>query len=170
MIGSNILAALAASGLLQLCFAQAVIQDDSYFYGQSPPVYPSPQITGSGDWGASYAKAEAFVAQLSLEEKSNLTFGIASTSNGCSGNIPAIARLGFPGMCLQDAGNGVRATDVSQFRKDFILLREKRFSDRLLSTVRERLRIRSTRWSILEQRSYIQQRHVHGWRVPSQRR
>jgi beta-glucosidase len=43
--------------------------------------------------------------------QSNLTFGISSTTNGCSGNIPAIERLGFLGLCLQDAGNGVRGTD-----------------------------------------------------------
>lgn len=34
-----------------------------------------------------------------------------STTNGCSGNIPAIERLGFPGMCVNDAGNGLRGTD-----------------------------------------------------------
>ena len=113
MLASNLLTAVAAFGLLRQCSAQDVIQNASYFYGQSPPVYPTPQISGAGDWSASYAKASAFVAQLSLEEKSNLTFGVASTANGCSGNIPPITRLGFPGMCLQDAGNGVRATDVS---------------------------------------------------------
>jgi hypothetical protein len=47
----------------------------------------------------------------SVEEKSNLTYGTTSDTNGCSGNIPPIERLGFPGMCLQDAGNGVRGTD-----------------------------------------------------------
>lgn len=35
----------------------------------------------------------------------------ASTTNGCSGNIPANTRLGFPGLCLQDNGNAVRGTD-----------------------------------------------------------
>jgi hypothetical protein len=41
----------------------------------------------------------------------NLTAGVTA-SNGCSGNIPAIARLGFPGLCLNDAGNGVRGPDL----------------------------------------------------------
>lgn len=113
MAVQTLLLTLAAAALLHSCSAQDVIESDSYFYGQSPPVYPTPQISGLGDWATSYAKASAFVAQLSLEEKSNLTFGVASTTNGCSGNIPPITRLGFPGMCLQDAGNGVRATDVS---------------------------------------------------------
>ena len=97
--------------ILVPCLAQAVIESDTSFYGESDPVYPSPPGTGTGDWAAAYAKANAFVAQLSLDEKSNLTYGITSLTNGCSGNIPPITRLGFPGMCLQDAGNGVRGTD-----------------------------------------------------------
>lgn len=95
------LGALAAI-LYVLGTCQAVIQSDSYFYGDSPPVYPSPQGTGTGDWGAAYQQAAAFVAQLNQNEKSSLTFGVYSPANGCAGNIPAIKRLGFPGMCLQD--------------------------------------------------------------------
>jgi beta-glucosidase len=34
-----------------------------------------------------------------------------STTNGCSGVSGGVSRLGFPGLCLQDAGNGVRGTD-----------------------------------------------------------
>lgn len=90
--------------------AQAQITNDTFFYGQSPPVYPSPQIQGLGDWAAAYNQAQAFVAQLTIEEKTNLTGGYAG-ENGCSGNIYAIDRLGFPGLCVTDAGNGVRATD-----------------------------------------------------------
>ena len=43
----------------------------------------------------------------------NLTNGIgeASTKNGCEGLIPSIPRIDFPGLCLNDAGNGLRATD-----------------------------------------------------------
>lgn len=40
----------------------------------------------------------------------SLTGGITSTT-GCSGTIPAISRLDFPGLCLSDAGNGLRGTD-----------------------------------------------------------
>ena len=43
--------------------------------------------------------------------QNNITYGIMTAPNSCVGNIPAIERLGFPGMCLHDAGNGVRATD-----------------------------------------------------------
>lgn len=44
--------------------------------------------------------------------QNNLTYGISNTVNGCSGIIPAIPRLGFTGLCLQDAGQGVRNTDA----------------------------------------------------------
>jgi hypothetical protein len=47
----------------------SVITSETYFYGQSPPVYPSPNGTGVGDWKAAYAKADAFVSQLSFSEK-----------------------------------------------------------------------------------------------------
>lgn len=47
-----------------------------------------------------------FVANLTAEEKVNLTAGI-EPSNGCSGVIPAISRVGFPGLCVSDAGNGL---------------------------------------------------------------
>jgi beta-glucosidase len=84
-----------------------------YFFGQSEPVYPSPTISAAGGlWADALNKAQAFVAQLTLEEKTNLTGGIRNPANGCGGNIAGIPRLGFPGLCLADAGNGVRATDL----------------------------------------------------------
>ena len=42
----------------------------------SPPYYPAPWATGQGDWAAAYAKAQAFVSQLTLTEKVNLTTGV----------------------------------------------------------------------------------------------
>ncbi|KAJ5808438.1 hypothetical protein N7474_009707 [Penicillium riverlandense] len=103
-----------AVAIVTLCgfsHAEGNITSDTHFYGQSEPVYPSPAGTGSGDWATAYKKAEAMVSRMTLEEKNNLTYGIDVTTNGCSGNIPAIPRLGFTGMCLQDAGNGVRYAD-----------------------------------------------------------
>lgn len=47
---------------------------------------------------------------MTIEEKVNLTGG-TTTTTGCSGQIPPIPRLGFPGLCVTDAGNGVRNTD-----------------------------------------------------------
>ncbi|KAH8588635.1 beta-glucosidase-related glycosidase [Bisporella sp. PMI_857] len=109
------LALLATAGIFKTCTAED-ITDDTYFYGQSPPVYPSPKGTGTGKWAAAFEKAAALVAQMTLDEKSNLTYGASGIPNSCSGNIPAVERLGFPGLCLTDAGNGVRGTDfVSSF-------------------------------------------------------
>jgi beta-glucosidase len=86
---------------------------------------------GKGDWAESLRKATTMVSRMSLEEKVcahlrnlysatsgftepatqvNLTAG-TTVSNGCSGNIPAIPSVNFPGMCLSDAGNGLRNTD-----------------------------------------------------------
>lgn len=86
--------------------------ENFWSYGRSEPVYPTPEGEGLGDWSSAYAKAKALVAQMTNDEKNNITYGYSSTTNGCSGNIPAIGRLGFSGICLQDAGNGIRATDM----------------------------------------------------------
>lgn len=110
MVSQDFLRLGAAALLLGSAFGQTQITNDTYFYGQSEAVYPSPQISGLGSWASAYAQAQAFVAQLDIEEKTNLTGGYAG-SNGCSGNIYPIERLGFPGLCVTDAGNGVRATD-----------------------------------------------------------
>lgn len=98
------------------------ITDDTYFYGQSEAVYPSPAMNGAGAWADAYNKARDFVGQLSTEEKVILASGISSstgssgTVNGCSGNIDGIPRMNFSGFCLNDAGQGVRGTDfVSGF-------------------------------------------------------
>lgn len=110
-MAGNIATLLGAAALcLAPRVAHAQITDDTYFYGDSPPVYPSPETQGLGDWASAYSQAKAFVAQLNIEEKTNLTGGYAAP-NGCSGNIYAIERLNFPGLCVTDAGNGVRATD-----------------------------------------------------------
>jgi beta-glucosidase len=72
-------------------------------------------MTGLGEWAVAFNKARDLVSQMTLEEKINITTGVAPKS-GCSGVIPPIERLGFHGMCLADNGNGLRATDfVSSF-------------------------------------------------------
>lgn len=64
--------------------AQTVSSNDSalasyleryWSYGRSPPVYPTPQGTGSGDWASAYAEAKALVAQMTNDEKNNITYG-----------------------------------------------------------------------------------------------
>lgn len=77
-------------------------------------------LTGSGDGvehdtgrkGQRHASSDMscllthafFHAQISLTAGSN-------SDTGCVGYLNPIERLQFPGMCFQDAGQGVRATD-----------------------------------------------------------
>ncbi|KAF2769308.1 putative beta-glucosidase [Teratosphaeria nubilosa] len=77
----------------------------------SPIVYPSPQGYGAGNWSAAYKKAQSQVAKMSLEEMNNVTLGVTDTSTGCVGVSGGAMSIGYPGMCLHDAGNGVRNTD-----------------------------------------------------------
>ncbi|KAJ3456226.1 hypothetical protein MRS44_016249 [Fusarium solani] len=101
-----------SSGLLYL-IVQAIGTSARSEY-LSPEVLPSrPAAPGSGKgiWKNAYASARDFVALLTLEEKVNITGGVA-TDNVCAGNTGTVPRLGWPGMCLHDAGNGVRATDL----------------------------------------------------------
>jgi hypothetical protein len=42
----------------------------------SAPFYPSPWMSGQGEWADAYTKAKAFVGQLTLLEKVNLTTGV----------------------------------------------------------------------------------------------
>lgn len=73
--------------------------------------YASAEMTGGSEWAAAHDKAKALVAQMSLEEKVSMTGGVSS-GTGCSGTIAPIDRLNFTGMCLSDAGNGLRNTDL----------------------------------------------------------
>ncbi|EMC96559.1 glycoside hydrolase family 3 protein [Baudoinia panamericana UAMH 10762] len=79
----------------------------------SPPKYPSPWGTGYGEWAAAYAKARAFVSQLTLEEKVNLTTGTGWELDRCVGQTGSIPRLAFRALCLQDSPVGVRDTDFN---------------------------------------------------------
>ncbi|KAF4471548.1 beta-glucosidase M [Fusarium albosuccineum] len=108
--------ALAVSSVFGATHALRNITEDTYFYGLSQPVYPSPNGTGSGDWAESYAKARAMVARMTLEEKANFTISIPTGEDkltSCQGRIAPIERLGFPGMCLADAGNGLRFGELT---------------------------------------------------------
>ncbi|KAK3900965.1 beta-glucosidase [Staphylotrichum tortipilum] len=79
-------------------------------YGHSPPVYPSPNATGSGGWTAALAKAKAFVTKLTPEEKALMVTGYPGP---CVGNILAVPRLSFPGLCLQDGPLAIRVADYA---------------------------------------------------------
>ena len=55
-------------------------------------------------WDQAIAMAKAFVQQLTLDEKCNMTAGIGGP---CAGNVFPISRLNFNGMCFQDSPSGV---------------------------------------------------------------
>lgn len=64
----------------------------------------------TGGWEDAVAKARAFVDQLTLEEKADMVTGQAGP---CTGNIVAIPRLGFQGLCLQDGPLAIRIADYA---------------------------------------------------------
>ncbi|KAK7732300.1 hypothetical protein SLS53_008591 [Cytospora paraplurivora] len=68
--------------------------------------------TAAADKVFPYAAAQALVGQMTLDEKLNITRPYSSSRNICSGNTGSVPRLGWPGMCIQDAGNGVRAAEL----------------------------------------------------------
>jgi len=79
----------------------------------SPPHYPSPWMRGGNGWQDAYVKAQAFVSQLTLLEKINLTTGVGWEGEACVGNTGSIPRLNFRGLCLQDSPTGIRFTDLN---------------------------------------------------------
>ncbi|KAH7305614.1 beta-glucosidase-related glycosidase [Rhexocercosporidium sp. MPI-PUGE-AT-0058] len=79
-------------------------------YGHSPAVYPSPNATGIGGWEEALAKAKEFTAQLTPAEKADMVTG---KPGPCVGNIVAIPRLGFGGLCLQDGPLAIRTVDYA---------------------------------------------------------
>lgn len=78
-------------------------------------------LTGSAaaqslDWTAAYAKANASLAKLSLQDKIDIVTGIGWGNGPCVGNTKAISSIGYPELCLQDSPLGVRyAADVTAF-------------------------------------------------------
>ena len=55
-------------------------------------------------WDQAIAMAKAFAAQLTLEEKCQLTEGHGGP---CVGDVPSVSRLNFSGLCFQDSPSGV---------------------------------------------------------------
>lgn len=44
-------------------------------YGRSPPVYPTPQMTGASGWEEAFEYAQRIVAAMTNDEKNNITYG-----------------------------------------------------------------------------------------------
>ncbi|KAJ7625259.1 beta-glucosidase [Mycena polygramma] len=78
----------------------------------SPIVLPAPPVVGQGDWKDAVAKAQKFVAGLTLEEKINVTTGV-DVLGRCVGNTGTIPRIGWKGLCLEDSPLGVRFADFA---------------------------------------------------------
>ncbi|KAI0405376.1 glycoside hydrolase family 3 protein [Xylaria palmicola] len=68
---------------------------------------------GAVGWEAAHAKARAFVSQLTLAEKVNLTTGIGWESGQCVGESGSVPRLGLRRLCMQDSPLGVRFADFA---------------------------------------------------------
>lgn len=49
---------------------------------------------------------------MTVEERANITRGFTVFDNTCAGNTGTVPRLDWPGLCLHDAGNGLRAADL----------------------------------------------------------
>lgn len=60
------------------------------------------------DWSAAYTKANASLAQLSLQEKVDIVTGVGWGNGPCVGNTAAISSISYPELCLQDSPLGIR--------------------------------------------------------------
>ncbi|KAL2200843.1 glycoside hydrolase family 3 protein [Corynascus similis CBS 632.67] len=110
--------AAALSCLLGGSLAAAGAIESSKFQkralARSEPSYPSPWMNPDADgWADAYAQAKAFVSQLTLLEKVNLTTGVGWEGEQCVGQVGAIPRLGLRSLCMHDAPLGIRGTDYN---------------------------------------------------------
>lgn len=76
------------------------------------PPSSSTSSSQARDWATAKSLAHHLVQRMTEAEKANLTRGFSLTSNVCAGNSGSVPRLGFPGLCLHDAADGLRATDM----------------------------------------------------------
>ncbi|KAJ3476989.1 hypothetical protein NLG97_g8962 [Lecanicillium saksenae] len=80
----------------------------------SPPFYPSPWMDPKAPgWEDAYAKAKAFVSQLTLAEKVNITTGVGWMGEKCVGNVGSVPRMGLKSLCMQDGPLGLRFSDYN---------------------------------------------------------
>ncbi|CAE6460079.1 unnamed protein product, partial [Rhizoctonia solani] len=77
--------------------------------------WSGPVANGGNAWKDAFAKAKEITAQMTVEEKVNITTGQGLYS-ACAGNTRGVPRLNIPPFCLQDGPAGVRPVDfASQF-------------------------------------------------------
>lgn len=102
---------IAAMIVLLPLFGLLALRSHAEAHWTSPIVYPSPRGYGAGNWSDAYDQARELVSRMTSEEMSNVTLGVREHGTGCVGVSGGVPRLGYPGLCLHDAGNGVRNTD-----------------------------------------------------------
>ncbi|KUI63570.1 Beta-glucosidase cel3A [Cytospora mali] len=68
----------------------------------------TPAAAQTFDWSTAYTKANAALAQLSLQDKVNIVTGIGWKDGPCLGNTAAISSINYPELCLQDSPLGIR--------------------------------------------------------------
>ncbi|KAJ5084569.1 hypothetical protein NUU61_009148 [Penicillium alfredii] len=100
-------------GWLELAALTAASVASAKDLAYSPPYYPSPWMTGEGDWSEAYRRAVEFVSNLTLAEKVNITTGSGWEQERCVGETGGVPRLGMWGMCMQDSPLGIRDSDYS---------------------------------------------------------
>lgn len=90
--------------------------------GFTSPQIPYPLVAESEyyaqntKWANAHSRARDYLADWSVEEKSQLCTGVGWSYGRCVGNIQPIASHNFTGLCLQDSPLGVRFADrVSAF-------------------------------------------------------
>ncbi|KAJ3109323.1 hypothetical protein HDU97_007817 [Phlyctochytrium planicorne] len=67
-------------------------------------------------WDDAWKKAGELVDTLTLEERVKVVSGLGWQTGACVGNIAAVPKINFPGLCLQDSPAGIRyAWNVSAF-------------------------------------------------------
>ncbi|ETS74383.1 hypothetical protein PFICI_14249 [Pestalotiopsis fici W106-1] len=70
--------------------------------------------SASSDWDAAVGKANDFLSQLTLAEKTAVVTGANPlTGLGCIGSIGPISRLNFSGICFSDGSSGVNRADLT---------------------------------------------------------
>ncbi|KAJ5545966.1 beta-glucosidase A [Penicillium frequentans] len=100
-------------GLLEAGLLGAASVASAKELAYSPPFYPSPWMTGQGEWAEAHRRAVEFVSNLTLAEKVNLTTGAGWEQERCVGETGGIPRLGMWGMCMQDSPLGIRDSDYN---------------------------------------------------------
>ncbi|KAH7338247.1 glycoside hydrolase superfamily [Rhizoctonia solani] len=77
--------------------------------------WSGPLANGGNAWKDAFTKAKEIAAQMTVEEKVNITTGQGLYS-ACAGNTRGVPRLNIPPFCLQDGPAGVRPVEfASQF-------------------------------------------------------